>query len=365
MKKRILLCIGTRADALKMAPLALKLREDGEVECVVLCTGQHREMCREALSVFSVTPDIDLDIMEREQTLEHIEEKLREKFPPVLENVRPELVLVHGDTASARWCAEMAHKAGIKIAHIEAGVRSHDLNNPYPEEGYRRYISSVAAYHFAPTDRCRENLRSEGVFDGSIFTVGNTVIDALCMAREKAKASDVRLPRSPYILLTCHRRESRGERAREIFRAADRICGKYPSYSVLFPMHKSEAVHLDFSLSGISAERFFVCEPLEYPSFIKAMECSDFIISDSGGVIEEASYLGKPVIVAREASDRPEAQSSGSAMLSGTDGESIVSLCERLICDRAFYAEKCARKFAYGDGHASDRICEKLYRLLH
>ncbi len=366
MKKKILVCTGTRADALKLAPLLIALKEDAGFDTTLLSTGQHREMCKDALAAFSLKADIDLDIMVRAQSLEHIEQAIRKRFPPALLSICPDIVLVHGDTASARFCAEISKQHGYSVAHIEAGIRSGDLACPYPEEEYRRYISSVADIHFAPTEQAAENLRAEGIEGSRIFTVGNTVIDALKITKELHSHTTPPMPegcKAPYILLTCHRRESRGERARDIFRAAARLARDYPEYSVLFPIHKSEAVRDDFYSSGAVGGSIFVCEPLDYPSFIYVMENSYLIISDSGGVVEEAAYLGVPVICARDATDRPEAEALGCALPSGTDPDKLYDTASRLIEDKEYYRSISMRRFLYGDGHASERIVDILRRI--
>ncbi len=350
-----------------MSPLALCLGSCHDLETVILCSGQHRELCREMLDFFSVKPSIDLDIMKKSQSLKYIKDAILNKMPQILKDIAPDMVLVHGDTATARFCAQAASEAKIPIAHIEAGIRSHDIKSPYPEEEYRRYISSVAKYHFAPSERAEKNLLSEGILKKNIFTVGNTVIDALHLASNLTQSRTCKtafLPPSPFILLTCHRRESRGEKAQRIFCAVDKLAEAYPEYSILFPIHKSEAVREDFAFSDIKKENFHVCEPLDYPAFLHAMKSCDFIISDSGGVVEEAAYLSKPVLYIRDETDRPEASELGCAILCTTHKDSIISYGKRLISDRDYYNTVSSKQYCYGDGHTSEKIVDILHRIL-
>ena len=367
--KKLLLCIGTRADAIKMAPLCRCLHIHPAFETCILASGQHREMCRDALTFFSVVPDIDLDIMREGQSPEYVLSELSRLMPEVLESEAPDAVLVHGDTATALGCARAAKAAGITLVHIEAGLRSGDERSPYPEELYRREISRLASLHFAPVESARVNLRSEGVAEERIFVTGNTVIDALLLAQERSAAVNDKVcemtgGKRPFLLLTLHRRENHGERSERLFSAVDRLLSENRELSVLFPMHKNEKVREAFARTAPHSERFVVCEPLDYPSFIYAMEKCRFIISDSGGVVEEASYLSKPVVYARDRSERPEAETAGPAILCGSDAETIYGAASRLLSDGEYYDSTAERKFVYGDGHASERIAKKLAEIL-
>jgi len=363
--KKLLLCIGTRADAIKMAPLCRRLQNSSAFETRILASGQHREMCRDALRFFSVVPDIDLNIMREGQQPEYVLSELARLMPSVLEDEAPDAVLVHGDTATALGCARAAKEKKIRVVHIEAGLRSGDERSPYPEELFRREISRIASFHFAPVESARDNLLAEGVEDCRIFVTGNTVIDALLCALQANKKTDAHVSPSakckqPFVLLTLHRRENHGERAEKIFSAVDRLLESNSGLCVLFPMHKSKSVREAFSRTSPHSERLAVCEPLDYPSFIYAMEKCRFIISDSGGVVEEASYLAKPVVYARDRSERREAETQGPAVLCGADGEMLYEAASRLLLDVEYYASFSARRFDYGDGHASERIVKAL-----
>lgn len=365
--KKLLLCIGTRADAIKMAPLCRSLDNNPAFETCILSSGQHREMCRDALGFFSVEPDIDLDIMKDGQDPEYVLSELSRLMPRILEAEAPDAVLVHGDTATALGCARAAHEKNIRVAHVEAGLRSGDERSPYPEELFRREISRIASFHFAPVESARENLLAEGVQADRIFVTGNTVIDALLCAMERedkasalvrdfAKSSE----EHPLVLLTLHRRENHGDRAEKLFLAVDKLLADNDKLSVLFPMHKSRNVREAFSRTAPHSERFIVCEPLDYPSFVYAMGKCRFIISDSGGVVEEASFLSKPTVYARDHSERKEAETKGPAILCGADGDSLYRTATRLLEDSEFYATVSERKFVYGDGKACERISKAL-----
>ena len=357
MKTRILICIGTRADAVKMAPLCRVFRESTEFETIIMTSGQHREMCDRVLRYFSVEPDCDLCVMEHGSDPDSVVERVRKGAKQVISELSPDIVAVHGDTSTALGCTLAASEMCVRIAHIEAGLRSGDLSSPYPEEGYRRRISKLAYYHFAPTEAAEKNLLSEGISGERVWVCGNTVIDALRLAMENMSIDrDGLYGAGGYVLLTCHRRENRGAPSGRIFGAVGRLLEGHSGVRVLFPIHKSGAVRADFAASGLENDRLTVCEPLDYPDFVRALcECR-FVISDSGGVCEEASYLGVPTLYVREKTERAEAAESGPVIMCGSDEEKILSYASRLLDDDDFYRNIRSRRYEYGDGGVSRRI---------
>ncbi|MEE1357872.1 MAG: UDP-N-acetylglucosamine 2-epimerase (non-hydrolyzing) [Clostridia bacterium] len=359
-KKKILLCLGTRPDAIKMCPLYLRLRENPNLETYILSSGQHREMTDEVLDFFSVRADFDLEIMKKGQSPSYVVSKILEKAPPLLDRVSPDLVLVHGDTATALGCALAAHENKIPVGHVEAGLRSGDITSPFPEEGYRKRITELSAVHFAPSESARNNLLAEGVSANNIYVTGNTVIDAMLYARENSNkiCADVKNIdyEKPLVLLTCHRRENLGDGAAQLFSAVKRLLCDFDSLSVLFPMHKNEQIRAAYANAKITNTRMLVCEPLDYASFLYAMQRCRFIISDSGGVAEEAAYLGKPTVIARDKTERTEAISEGPALLCGTDTRKIYETGAVLLTDTDFYRSVAMRRYEYGDGYACKRI---------
>lgn len=372
MKKiKVLSIIGTRPEVIKMAPVIKEIERRRErFQQYVVLTGQHREMCRPFLELFSVSPDRDLAIMQENQTLNSIVASILSTLPAVLAEVMPDVVLVQGDTSSAFAAALAAFHAKIKIGHVEAGLRTGTRYNPFPEEINRALIGRIADFHFAPTTRARENLMNEGVPLDRIHVTGNTSIDALKMtlkvSREQGDggAGALDLGTGRVIAVTTHRRESFGEPLGNTLTALKRIVAAYPDVRIVLPVHYNPNVrtHVYKVLDGV--ERIHLIEPLEYRSFINLLDRSYLVLTDSGGIQEEAPSLGKPVLVLRETTERPEGIDAGTARLVGTDVDNIVAAVSELLEDeKAYQAMACAVN-PYGDGTAAVRIVDTLEREL-
>ncbi len=369
-RKKICIVVGTRPEAIKMAPVALRVARSSGLECFLLATGQHTQMLHQALDHFDLRADVDLNVMKERQTLDYLTAAVLEGVGQVLDQNRPDVVLVHGDTTTTFAASLAAFYRKIPVGHVEAGLRSRNIFLPFPEEMNRLLTDRLASLWFAPTEGARKNLELEGIPKDRISVTGNTVIDALLWTRENrtkpALESLQALPEeAEMILLTAHRRESWGEPLCRICRAAERLRATYPNLWLLIPMHKNPAVRETIEAFFTNRERVILCDPLDYPDFVWAMNRSRLILSDSGGVQEEASALKKPVLVLREVTERPEAVESGSALLVGTDEEKILNSAVPLMEDEKAYEElllKCVNPF--GDGHASDRIVHEVERFL-
>lgn len=363
--RRILVVFGTRPEAIKMAPVIKSLSQLSNVEVTVCVSAQHRQMLDQVLELFDILPDFDLDLMRPNQTLASITAAILEKLSEVLEKVRPDLVLVHGDTTTAFAAALAAFYQKIPIGHVEAGLRSGNIYSPWPEELNRRFVSQVASLHFAPTPAARDNLLAEGVDAETIWVTGNTVIDALMVVLERSRndtvtsaialglpqlSSDTRL-----VLLTGHRRENFGEGIEAVCRALKRLAQTH-SVDIIYPVHPNpnvmEPVHR--LLDGVA--NIHLIEPLDYLSFVTLMNRSHIIITDSGGVQEEAPSLGKPVLVMRDTTERPEAVAAGTVVLVGVDEIRIFQEASRLLTDASYYAAMSTAHNPYGDGQAAGRI---------
>ena len=358
--KKILLILGTRPEAIKMCPLISELRARSNVETVVCVTGQHREMLDSVLDAFSVTPDYDLALMREGQTLFDITAGALLAIKEVLELERPDLVLVHGDTSTTFASALAAFYLQIPVGHVEAGLRTYDIYSPYPEEFNRRATSVISMYNFAPTEAARLNLLAEGYSQSSIYVVGNTVIDSLKATVKDDYfhpyiewASDSRL-----ILLTAHRRESIGVSMRNIFRAVRRVVNEIEDIKVIYPIHLNPAVRkiVDMELSG--CDRIRLTEPLDVIDFHNFLARCYMVLTDSGGIQEEAPALHKPVLVMRDTTERPEGIEAGALKLVGTDEESIYRNFRLLLEDRSLYDAMSNARNPYGDGYASRRIAD-------
>ena len=376
--KRILLVFGTRPEAIKMCPLVLGLRKHPEdFDTLVCVTGQHREMLRQVLDIFAVKPDYDLDIMQQGQDLYDVTARVLVGMRGVLDDARPDLVLVHGDTTTSTAAALAAFYRQIPVGHVEAGLRTHDIYSPWPEEMNRQLTGRIATWHFAPTLLSRQNLLDEGVPSERITVTGNTVIDALQQVvgriREDNGLSatlEARLEKAGYpcprgrrmVLITGHRRENFGEGFRNICLAVKELAERYPEVDFVYPMHLNPNVRTpirDIFGEGKSGNLFFI-EPLDYLEFVFLMERSTLVLTDSGGIQEEAPGLGKPVLVMRDTTERPEALEAGTVRLVGTDRERIVAEVSRLLDDPAHYRTMSQAVNPYGDGRACTRIVEKL-----
>ena len=367
MKKTIMLVFGTRPEAIKMCPLVNELKKQEEFRTLVCVTGQHRDMLRQVLEAFAVVPDRDLAIMKDRQTLFDITGSVLEGMRRVLEEDRPDLVLVHGDTSTTFTTALACFYLGIPVGHVEAGLRTYDITAPYPEEFNRQAVSVIARLNFAPTETSRENLLREGKKPESIFVTGNTVIDALkTTVREDYRhpvldwAEDSRL-----ILLTAHRRENLGAPMHAMFRAIRRVMEEHADVKALYPIHMNPVVRqaADEELSG--CDRIRLIEPLDVLDCHNIMARSTLILTDSGGIQEEAPSLGVPVLVMRDTTERPEGIAAGTLKLTGTREETIYREFTRLLDDREAWQQMAHAENPYGDGHACERIAEILKKELN
>jgi len=370
--KRLLFVFGTRPEAIKLAPVIDELRNDPSNFDVRICvTGQHREMLDQVLRLFELDPDIDLGVMKTDQDLVDVAGRMLLDIGRVLREVQPDLVVVQGDTTTAMAAALAAFYAGIDSAHVEAGLRSGDDRAPWPEEVNRKLISVIARYHFAPTEEARANLTREGADPARVFVTGNTVVDALQRAMTRM-SSDValqqRLERDfsfldadrRLILVTGHRRESFGAPIRSVCEALAQLTRDDDDIEIVYPVHLNPNVQVPVrSILGAS-ERIHLIEPVDYLSFLHLMMRSDFILTDSGGVQEEAPYLGKAVLVTRDTTERPEGVRAGNVRMVGTECDEIVSEAKELLRDPSRHAAMSQARSPYGDGQASRRIADIL-----
>lgn len=361
MKKRIAVIFGTRPDTIKLAPVILELQNDPAFSVIPIATAQHREMLDQVLRVFSITPQYDLDIMRPRQTLAGLTANTLQMLDGILEESKPEMVLVQGDTTTTFVGSLAAFYRKIPVGHVEAGLRTQDKQNPFPEEINRRLTSSIADLHFAPTETARRALLRENISHSSIFVTGNTVIDALRLAVRKdhrfvaPTLNDIFATKQQVVLLTMHRRENWGEPMRSACRGVRRLAESHPGFLFLFPLHLNPVVRevVEPELAGLGNVRLI--EPLDYLDFVNVMARSYLIITDSGGVQEEAPSLGKPVLVLRTVTERPEAVRYGTVKLVGLDEETIVRTAERLIRNRDAYRKMAEAVNPYGDGKAAPR----------
>jgi len=370
----ILTIFGTRPEAIKMLPLVKALQADSRFRCQVALTAQHREMLDQVMDLFDVKADYDLNIMQSGQTLFDITVKALAGLKDVMAEARPDLVLVHGDTSTTFVGALAAFYCQIPVGHVEAGLRSGNKLSPFPEEMNRKLTGALADIHFAPTATARENLLREGVKADSIFVTGNTVIDALKWAVSKPmpddpqlvklkelKAQIARTEATPRILtVTSHRRENLGQPMVNIFKALRRIVEAFEDVAVVFPMHKNPAVRTPAMEILGGHPRILLLEPMEYLPFCHLMNESYMILTDSGGLQEEAPALGKPVLVLRDNTERPEAVEAGTVQLAGTDQENIYRAAAELLLDEEAYQLMARAINPYGDGHACERIIAAL-----
>lgn len=360
--KKVMLVFGTRPEAIKMCPLVRELQTRGGLETVVCVTGQHRQMLDSVLNTFGVTPEYDLSIMKDKQTLFDVTVNILEKIRGVLEKEQPDVVLVHGDTTTTFAAALACFYLGIKVGHVEAGLRTYNIHSPYPEEFNRQAVGIVSEYNFAPTDLARDNLLREGKRPESIFVTGNTAIDALkTTVRDDYRheqldwAKDGRL-----IMITAHRRENLGEPMHHMFRAIRRIADENPDVRAIYPIHMNPAVRraADEELGG--CDRIRIIEPLDVIDFHNFLSRSYMILTDSGGIQEEAPSLGKPVLVMRDTTERPEGIAAGTLRLVGTSEETIYENFRLLLDSKEEYEKMSRAANPYGDGHACKRIADIL-----
>jgi UDP-N-acetylglucosamine 2-epimerase (non-hydrolysing) len=359
---RIACVVGTRPEAIKMAPLIFALKREAAFEVRVVASGQHADMLTQALEFFGIEADLNLGVMQSAQTLDHVTSAVLKGVGAFLDSAPQDMLLVHGDTTTTLGAALAGFYRKSPLGHVEAGLRSHDLSRPFPEEANRVLTDRVSSLLFAPTPRAAENLRAEGVEDSRVFVTGNTVIDALFWTLERKDAplpGGLEIPPgAPLALLTAHRRESWGAPLARICGAVRRLLEKYPELWFLVPLHKNPAVRETITAELGGSPRTVFTEPLSYPEFVAAMNRSILILSDSGGVQEEASALRKPVLILRDLSERPEALSEGTGVLVGTDGGRIEREASRLLDDERYRASFAGRGSPFGDGHAGERIAK-------
>lgn len=379
--KKVMLVFGTRPEAIKMAPLVKAFQKDTDnFQTIVCVTGQHREMLDQVLDIFEITPDYDLNIMKQGQDLYDVTARVLTGLRDVLKESHPDIVLVHGDTTTSMAAALAAFYQQIPVGHVEAGLRTHNIYSPWPEEINRQLTGRIATYHFAPTPLSKRNLLAEGVVEKQIFVTGNSVIDALYWVVDKIKHSnklqeglekviykanyDVRRLDSgrKLVLITGHRRENFGEGFISMCKAIRTLTEKYPGVDFVYPMHLNpnvrRPIHEVFGEDLSDLNNMFFIEPLEYLSFVYLMEKSTLVLTDSGGIQEEAPGLGKPVLVMRDTTERPEALEAGTVKLVGTDYDKIVNEVSRLLDDTVYYEMMSRAVNPYGDGLACKRIVD-------
>ena len=363
--KKIMLVFGTRPEAIKMAPLVKAIEKDDELECVVAVTAQHREMLDQVLELFKIKPQYDLNLMKDNQTLSDITSGVLKGIEKVVLKEKPDMVLVHGDTSTTFAGALAAFYAQVPVGHVEAGLRSGDIYSPFPEEMNRRLTGVLSSVNFAPTMTAKNNLLHEGVDESKIFVTGNTVIDALLsIVDEKyqleSDLADFLAKNKQTVLITAHRRENQGQPMVQIFQAVRQLHEELPEVGFVFPVHKNPRVRAlaHEALDGL--ERVKMIEPLDYEPFANLMNRVDLIMTDSGGLQEEAPALGKPVLVLRENTERPEAVEAGTVKLVGTDKEKIFTTAKTLLTDAKAYEEMEKAVNPYGDGKACQRIIQAI-----
>lgn len=383
MQKKVMLVFGTRPEAIKMAPLVKEFQKYADKFKTIVCvTGQHREMLDQVLHIFEIIPDYDLNIMKQGQDLYDVTFRVLLGMRDVLQEAKPDIVLVHGDTTTSTAAALAAFYQQIPVGHVEAGLRTHNIYSPWPEEMNRQITGRIATYHFAPTPLSKQNLLAENVKPEQIVVTGNTVIDALYMVVDKIKSDksldteqEKVLLNSGYdvnrlsdgkkmVLITGHRRENFGDGFISICEAIQTLTKKYPDVDFVYPMHLNpnvrKPIHLVFGEDLSNLGNMFFIEPLEYLSFVYLMEKSTIVLTDSGGIQEEAPGLGKPVLVMRDTTERPEALEAGTVRLVGTDNDKIVNEVSALLENRKYYERMSKAVNPYGDGKACERIVRNI-----
>lgn len=369
MHNNVLVVYGTRPEAIKLAPLVRALRDDPDLHPVVAVTGQHREMLDQVNDLFEITPDIDLDLMSHGASVSALTRTVLEHLEPVLDEVRPAAVVVQGDTTSAFAASYAAFLAGHRVVHVEAGLRTGDLRSPFPEEANRRLTSVLADLHLAPTPTARGNLLAEGVDPETVVVTGNTVIDALHWATSQpvtfSEPALAELGGSrDLVLVTAHRRESWGGRMSQAMLGLRDVAAAHPELDLVVPMHRNPVVRTSIVEAFGDLPNVVLTEPLTYAEFSHLMNRARLVVTDSGGVQEEAPGLGKPVLVLRETTERPEGVEAGVVRLVGTDRGRVSQEVERLLTDAAAYAEMARAVNPYGDGHAAARSLVAIRSLL-
>lgn len=368
LQKTILLVFGTRPEAIKMCPLIRELKDRPFFRTLVCVTGQHRAMLDQVLNLFQITPDYDLDIMKDNQTLFDITTNVMKGMKPILEDVRPDIVLVHGDTSTAFATALSCFYLQIPVGHVEAGLRTYNKYSPYPEEFNRQAVGIISSFHFAPTNISRKHLIREGKEEKYIFVTGNTAIDALkTTIRENYHHPELEWSKdSRMILITAHRRENLGKPMYNMFYAIRKVLDEHEDVKAIYPIHLNPSIRqaakdvFGESSSGGREERLHLIEPLDVLDFHNFMKAAYLILTDSGGIQEEAPFLGKPVLVMRDTTERPEGIKAGTLKLVGTDKEEIYKVFTELLDNREIYERMAHASNPYGDGQASARIADIL-----
>lgn len=357
-QKTICITLGTRPEAIKLAPVIQTFQNSPEFDTKVILTGQHREMVAQVMDIFGLTADEDLDIMQPNQTLSDITCRSLQGLEKIFQKIEPQLVIAQGDTTTAFAAALASFYQQIPVGHVEAGLRTNNIYNPFPEEANRRLISQITQLHFAPTTLAVENLKNSGV-TGEIHHTGNTVIDALLSVADKNPPCDVEgLNWEQYrvLLMTVHRRENWGEPLQDIIKGMQLILDQFPDVAILLPLHRNPTVRNPIKQAFDNHERVFLTEPLDYQELVGAIKRSFFLLTDSGGLQEEAPSLGKPILVLRETTERPEAVTAGTAKLIGTNAETIFKFAQELLTNKSSYDEMAGAINPFGDGKACDRI---------
>ena len=360
--KKVMLVFGTRPEAIKMCPLVNELKSRKEIETVVCVTGQHRQMLDQVLEAFDVVPDYDLSIMKDRQTLFDVTTNILNRIKEVLEEVHPDVVLVHGDTSTTIVTALACFYLQIPVGHVEAGLRTYNIYSPYPEEFNRQAVSIISAYHFAPTELSKQNLLKEGKNPDTIYVTGNTAIDAL----KTTVRADYTHPElewakgSRLIMITAHRRENLGEPMKHMFRAIRRVCDEHPDVKAIYPIHMNPVVRETAREILGDDERIHIIEPMDVLDFHNFLSRSFLILTDSGGIQEEAPSLGKPVLVMRDTTERPEGIKAGTLKLVGTDEQVIYENFKLLLENEEAYKAMSTASNPYGDGFACKRIADIL-----
>lgn len=364
--KTVMLVFGTRPEAIKMCPLVNELKSRENLKTIVCVTGQHRQMLDQVLKAFDVVPEYDLSIMKERQTLFDVTTSILSKIKEVLEEVKPDIVLVHGDTSTTFVTALACFYLQIPVGHIEAGLRTYNIYSPYPEEFNRQAVGILAAYNFAPTEMSKENLIREGKKPESIYVTGNTAIDALkTTVKEDYNHPELEwVQGSRLIMITAHRRENLGKPMEHMFRAIKRVCDEHPDVKAIYPIHMNPIVRETADNILGDDDRIHIIEPLDVLDFHNFLSRSYMILTDSGGIQEEAPSLGKPVLVMRNTTERPEGIKAGTLKLVGTDEETIYQNFKLLLEDDKEYQKMSHASNPYGDGHACERIAKILENAL-
>lgn len=360
--KKVMLVFGTRPEAIKMCPLVNELKKREELQTVVCVTGQHRQMLDMVLEAFDVTPDYDLSIMKDKQTLFDVTTNILNRIKEVLEKEKPDVVLVHGDTSTTFVTALACFYLQIPVGHVEAGLRTYNIYSPYPEEFNRQAVSIISKFNFAPTELSKQNLLKEGKNPDSIYVTGNTAIDALkTTVRENYTHPELEWANgSRLIMITAHRRENLGQPMRHMFKAIRRVMDEHPDVKAIYPIHMNPVVREIANEYLGDDDRIHIIEPLDVLDFHNFLSRSYLILTDSGGIQEEAPSLGKPVLVMRDTTERPEGIAAGTLKLVGTEEETIYKVFSRLLSDKDEYEAMSKASNPYGDGHACERIADVL-----